>query len=50
MGFLDKLRGQTPDEKRKEDLEKELKKWKDAFWKQAQESVHNDPKNKGIPP
>ena len=50
MGFLDKLTGQTEAEKKKEASEKQLKEWKDSFWKQAEETVHNDPKNQGIPP
>lgn len=50
MGFLDKLTGQTPEERKKNELEKQLKKWKDSLWKQARESVYNDPKNTNIPP
>jgi len=50
MSFLDKLTGKTEDEKKKEGLEKQLKAWKDSLWKQAKETVHNNPKNVNIPP
>ena len=50
MDFLDKLSGQTEEEKKKGALEKKLKKWKDSLWKQAKETVYSDPRNENIPP
>lgn len=50
MGFLDKLSGQTEEEKKKEALEKQLKERKDSLWKQAKETVYSDPRNENIPP